>query len=45
MLDTDLYVHRPFHYTSRYFRAIHLLGILRCITCNMPVSVAALSRA
>jgi len=36
MLLTDLYVHCPFHYVSRYFHAIQLLGILRSITCNIP---------
>ena len=36
MLDTDLYVHCPFLYVSRYFHAIQLLGILRCIACNIP---------
>ena len=36
MLDTDLYVDCPFHYVSRYFHTIQLLGFLCCCTCNIP---------
>lgn len=35
MLGTKHYFHCPFQYVSRYFHAIHLLGILRCIEYNI----------